>query len=410
MSIRDFDLVIAGAGPAGCTLALKLAHLGLHIAVIDKDVFPRHKICGDALSGQAINVLKRLPDGVFNDFIHQVEKVPSHGIRFVAPNFQFIDIPFFLNQRTDLEAPGFICKRTEFDTFLFNRLKGYNNISLFEGERIIEVDNSIDFVSVKTSKNIFHAPIVAGADGVHSIIRESIHPEKVSKKHFCVGIRAYFENVADLHPGNFIELIFLKELLPAYFWIFPSSKGQANVGFGMMQNRIIDQKENLSLLFSSFINSHPLLSPRFKNAIQVSKAQAHSLPLGTYHLPLTTDRLILMGDAAFLVDPFSGEGIGNAMASGEIAASVLTGCFQNHDFSLGSLKEYDYRIAKRFGSPFRTTTILQQLAKSAWLFNLVINKAHKNKSIQNLLTTMYTQEEVKKQLTRPGFYLKLLFK
>ena len=410
MARFEFDLLIAGAGPAGCTLALNLAWTGLRIAVIEKDIFPRNKICGDALSGKVLNVMKRIPGNVYDDFLQNVNKIPSWGIRFTAPNFHSIDVPFQADRLPGTPPPGYVCKRNDFDNFLFEQLKAHSNIRVFQGERILEVSTGTGGALVKTENHEFYGQVIAGADGVHSFVRKSLNGRSVDKRHFCVGIRAYFENVTALHPENFIELIFLKELLPGYFWIFPSTGGHANIGFGMLQDQVIRRKENLTNIFHDLITSHPLLAPRFINAKPAGKSGAHTLPLGTLDFNRSGERYVLLGDAAFLVDPFSGEGIGNAMASGEIAASILDACFNRQDFSASSLKAYDVRIGKRFSQEFKTTAIMQRLAHSAWLFNMVIDKARKNRDVSGLLTAMFTNEDIKKKLTRPGFYAGLLLK
>ncbi|MEI7662298.1 MAG: geranylgeranyl reductase family protein [Bacteroidota bacterium] len=410
MSYHEYDLLIAGAGPAGCTLALNMAGKGLRIAVIEKDVFPRHKICGDALSGKVLNVMKRLPSGIYDDFLRHVPKIPSWGIRFTAPNLHSVDIPFISARNPEMEPPGYVCRRDDFDSFLFEKLRDFSDIDVFEGEPITHAAITPGNAIVKTATHEFCGRVIAGADGVHSTVRKILDGTAVDKKHFCIGIRAYYEHVTGLNPDGFIELLFLRELLPGYFWIFPSANGLVNAGFGMMQNQVVKRKENLTIVFDDLINTHPLLAPRFKNAKIVGKAQAHILPLGTYRQRPSGNRYLLLGDAAFLVDPFSGEGIGNAMASGEIAAQVLETCFMQNDFSASSLKAYDARLQRRFYQDFRTTAIMQRLAGSPWLFNMVVDKAIKNKALGELLTAMFTNEDVKKKLTRPGFYAGLIFK
>lgn len=410
MSTQDFDLIIIGAGPAGCTLALKLAPLGVSIAIIEKEIFPRDKICGDALSGKVLNVLKRIPDNAYADFLCQVDKAPSWGIRFVAPNLKAVDVPFNLHHGPEEAAPGFICMRKDFDTFLFNRLKDYPNIHIFQGEKVIRLGSLTDGIQVESERRRFQGHVVAGADGVHSLVRKFCNPVTVHKRHFCVGIRAYFENVTDLHPENFIELIFLKTLLPGYFWIFPPVNGRVNAGLGLIKDKIPGRNESMSALFSRLIKDHPFLAPRFTNARQVSKSEAHTLPLGTFNFRRSGNRALLLGDAAFLVDPFSGEGIGNAMASGEIAADILTDCFGASDFSDAALHLYDSRIQRRFATEFRTLATIQKLANTSFLFNLVVNKACRNEEIRNILTAMYTNENLKKSLIKPGFYLRVLLK
>lgn len=410
MAENEFDILIAGAGPAGCTLALNLAPKGYRIGIIEKDIFPRHKICGDALSGKVLNVMKRIPGDVYTDFLRNVDKIPSWGIRFIAPNHHEVDIPFLLNREENHMPPGYVCKRNDFDNFMFDRLQDYSNIHIFQGERIERVTTHRDNVLANTANHEFTGKIIAGADGVHSTVRKFMHDATIDKHHFCVGIRGYYENVIGLHPENYIELIFLRRLLPGYFWIFPSTRGQVNAGFGMMQHRISRRRENLTHILEDIINHDPLIAPRFRSARLTAKPEAHTLPLGSFRLTRSGNRFILLGDAAFLVDPFSGEGIGNAMASGEIAAAILEDNFKTNNFTAEALKTYDTRIQKRFAQEFKTMTAMQQLAGSSGLFNFVVNKARNNREVRELLTAMFTNEDIRKKLIRPGFYARLLFK
>lgn len=404
-----FDLIIVGAGPAGITLALNLAESGLKIAILEKDVFPRKKICGDALSGQVISILKRLPGLVMDDFLVQLPKIPSHGICFTAPGGQHLSLPFNMHSGiTEESAPGYICPREKFDHFLFQQLKKYPHIRTFEGKKVTAVTSNDAMVTIQTGHESFSAKVVAGADGVHSIVRCLGHDQRVGKNHYCVGIRQYYENITGLHPGHFIELLFLKELLPGYLWIFPGPDGISNVGLGMLQSDVSRKKINLSLFFHHLLSTHFLLKSRFAQARPIGMAEAQRLPLGPPGLGMSGNRYLLLGDAAFLVDPFSGEGVGNAMASAEVAARILIKCFQRNNFSKACLMEYDHAIEKRMGNDLRISAIIQKLARYPALFNFVVNKANKNENIRELFQGMYTQLEIKRKLTKPGFYLKIL--
>jgi 2-polyprenyl-6-methoxyphenol hydroxylase-like FAD-dependent oxidoreductase len=215
MPSHDFDLLIAGAGPAGCTLALDLAPKGLQIGIIEKDYFPRNKICGDALSGKVLSVMKRIPGGVYTNFLQEVAaKIPSRGIRFVSPDGHAADIPFQMQDEVEQSPPGYICRRNDFDSFMATQLLGYPNIELFQGEGVEQVRHSAGGVVAKTKTREFTGRMIAGADGVHSVVRKSFLPDVTGRKHLCLGIRGYYENVSGSHPENFIELIFLKRLLP----------------------------------------------------------------------------------------------------------------------------------------------------------------------------------------------------
>ncbi|MCX6266672.1 MAG: geranylgeranyl reductase, partial [Bacteroidetes bacterium] len=82
----------------------------------------------------------------------------------------------------------------------------------------------------------------------------------------------------------------------------------------------------------------------------------------------------------------------------------------SNNFSAEALKAYDARINRRFSQEFKTMAAIQYLAGSAWLFNLVVDKARKNKELSQMLTAMFTDDTIRKKLTQPGFYARLLFK
>ena len=410
MAPEDYDILITGAGPAGAVLALCLAPTGMKIGVIDKAGFPRNKICGDALSGKVMRVLSRLPDDALQEFQKIPGIVPCDGIRFVAPNLKHIDLPFHPSQSSGSMTGGYLCDRMTFDHFLINRFKAFKNLHFFQKERFVSAEEHPDAMMIFTENRCFRVKMLAGADGINSRVRKILNAEPVGKRHYCLGVRGYFENISGDTPDRLIELIFLKTVLPGYVWIFPSGDGRFNVGLGWRQDQVIRQKTALGPLLSDLVKSHPALAARFRYARQLTPIQAHLLPLGTARIRRSGHRTLLLGDAACLVDPFTGEGIGNAMASGEVAAETIRNCFLKGDFSDAALKNYDHHLHRRVVSEFKTSALLQRLAGFSWLFNFVVNKANKNSDLKELLTAIYTSEEAKKKLTRPGFYIRALLR
>ena len=417
--VKTFDILIIGAGPAGLTAAIKLGETGLRIAVLEKDVFPREKICGDALSGKVMSVMKRMPEGIFSDFIANIDKTPSLGIRFTSPDMSYVDVPYVMARADGSgktppgmveHAPGYICSRSRFDKFLYDKCREFKNISILENTIIskVSIDNGI--VTAESVHNTYTGKMILGADGVHSVVRKSLTAYHENKNHTCLGIRAYYENVSGTHEKNFIELFFLKDLLPGYFWIFPMPGNRFNVGLGMLKSQVVERKINLSKALTKIITSHPQISERFKDAKLIGKFEAHPLPLGLQDEVRSGNHFILLGDAASLVDPFSGEGIGNAMASGEVAADIVKACFEQNRFDADFISQYDRRIYRRIMKDFSYSKIIQRLARSASLFNFVVRRASRNKGIQELLTSISTDERIKKKLTNPLCYLGLLFK
>lgn len=431
--MKSFDIIIAGAGPAGLTAALKLAGSGMSIALLEKDVFPREKICGDAMSGKVTSILKRMPEGIFADFIEKLEKLPALGIRFYSPGMSYVDLPYNVpspgGNQVDLthtvdkqadkgmnspgfpgHAPGYLCRRYDFDDFLIRHCRRYNNIHIHENTAIKKVFIENGTVNAQTENETYTAKIILGADGVHSVVRHCLTGYKGNKKHTCLGIRAYYSNVIPGEEQNFAELFFLKELLPCYFWIFAMPGNCFNVGLGMMQSTVASRKVNLSKVLENILKNHPQISPRFKNARMISPLAAHSLPMHMQPEILSGDNFLMLGDAASLVDPFLGEGIGNAMASGEVAADIVTSAFDQDRFDAEFLKRYDQRIKNRILTDFGYSDIVRRLAHSSALINFVVKRASRSKSLHNLLLAMNTDEEIRKKLSSPLFYLGLLFR
>ena len=201
----------------------------------------------------------------------------------------------------------------------------------------------------------FNAKLVIAADGAYSSFTKDIAGLKTEPEHNCFGLRAYYKNVKGppernghgLDLENFIELHFLPEILPGYFWIFPLPNGYANVGVGMRADKMNRKKVNLKKAFESVLENNPAIRTSFEGAEKVGEVKLHGLPLGSKRRELSGDNYMLCGDAALLIDPFTGEGIGNAMMSGMYAANQAAQCLQAGSFTADTLKAYDTGLYKR---------------------------------------------------------------
>ena len=404
---KVYDVIIIGSGPAGCACTYQLSKSGLTVAIIDKDIFPRDKICGDALSADVVNQLYRMDTNLAETFLKLKPKEASNGIRFFSPNYKSLDISF--KNQNHKDAAGFVMKRLDFDAFFAEQIKGFSNITILENHKATEIKYNEEFVTVETDKTTFQAKLIIGADGANSIVKRKLSNNKIDKKHHSAGLRQYYKNVEGMNPNGFIELHFYKEILPGYFWIFPLPGNQANVGLGMLSSEISNQSINLKEKFTELIENHPNLKDRFKNTKPLESVKGFGLPLGSKKKQLSGDRFLLLGDAANLIDPFTGEGIGNAIRSGRIAAEHIEKAFKTKRFNASFNKMYDAKIYQAMWNELRVSKSLQNLLKYPWLFNFLVKKANKNKSVQLLLTSMLDDVDLKKELIKPKFYVKLLF-
>lgn len=406
--------IIIGAGPAGAGTSFYLTQAGIPHIIIEKAIFPRDKVCGDACSGKTAFVMRKANPQWLQEVFQQSEKfMPSHGIIFVAPNGKSLNIPYNPNPQPGEQAPGFTTPRLVFDNFLFSKIPS-QYATVFQGADVKDIhrgNNTVTVIFTKDNETYeVTAPLLVGADGDKGIVRKTMLTNHSSPKAYAVGLRAYYTGITGLNDNNFIELHFLPEMLPGYFWIFPMPNGMANVGVGILSDVIRKKKINLREQMLNAIKTNPNINHRFANATLVDKIQGWGLPMGMEQLPVSGDNFLLTGDAASLVDPFSGEGIGNALYSGMLAAYAIEKSLNEKRTDSDFLKEaYDDVLYKRLGDELKISATLQRLCRYPWLFNLVVNKASKSKSLSDTISCMFTDMDLRDKLRKPSFYLNILF-
>ena len=422
-AIIETDILIIGAGPAGASVALFLAKKGIQSILLEKEKFPRDKICGDALSGKTVEVLNKLDKSLVSEISQHEKFIGSYGVTFFAPNQQSLRVPFQKKMRTvspspsgegahrvDEVAPGFISKRIDFDNWLIEKVKAKKEIELLEQTEVRNYRRE-DHCIIAESKDgkTFKAKIVIACDGAYSSFTKNLAGIKTEPEHNCFGLRAYYKNVQGLDAENFIELHFLKEFLPGYFWIFPLPNGYANVGIGMRADKMSEQKINLKKSFESILANNPVMRERFSSAEKIDDIKQFGLPLGSKKRKLSGDNFMLCGDAAMLIDPFTGEGIGNAMFSGVYAATQVERSLQQNNFTASFMQQYDAELYNRLWSELLLSYRMQQLVNFPWLFNFVVRKANSNKLLSETISCMFEDLDMRARLKNPLFYFKLLF-
>ena len=405
--MNTFDVIIVGAGPAGVSCALMLGNSGLNVALFEKSTFPRDKICGDALSLDIVGQLPRLSPEIFKKFETLANKTSTYGVKIISPKGYEIDLPFRKNGQ---KKNAYICERFVFDNFLYEQLADHPSIKVFQQTSVTNLVFSPTEVQVETDKGVFSAQLIVGADGAHSIVNKKTKTISVEKEHYSAGLRQYFKNVSGFHKDNYIELHFFPELLPGYLWIFPLPDGKANVGLGVLSSSVSNKKMNLTEIFNNLIHHHPSLKHRFENAEALTPIKGFGLPLGSKKRKLSGERFLLAGDAASLIDPFTGEGIGNAIRSGRVAAEIITKSFSQQDFSAEFLRKYDKELYSRIWNELRVSKQLQNLSKRAWFFDFIVKRTQKSRHLMDFLMDALENIHKKKIITGPKFLYHLLFK
>lgn len=402
-------LVIVGAGPAGSAAAIEAGRRGLPCVLLDKARFPRDKVCGDALSGKAVDGLKRLGINPEVDLCGQATALPSWGIEFAAPSGERLRVPFKRDYQPANEMPpGFLMPRFDFDSWLLDHALRYAGVDFRPGVEVKSARREPDGRIMLEARDgsTLKARWVVAADGAHSPTRKLIDSRPWQARQHCAGLRAYYDGVSGLCSDGFIELHFLQELLPGYLWIFPLPNGRANVGLGMRSDVVSRRRLNLRKILDGLLQDHPNFRGRFNRARRVGAFAGMGLPLGGKWPQLYDSGVFRTGDAASLIDPFTGEGIGNALQSGRLAAQQFALALEPENFNPKPLHEYSALLRSKLQTELRVSAWLQKLTTWQWLFNRVVKQANKHSELQDVLVSMFEDVDLRRSLTRPSFYLK----
>jgi len=401
MAKKEYDVIVVGAGPGGSTCAAFLGQKGYNVLLLDKAKFPRDKTCGDAISG-SLKTQERLN---LTPAVERNSHAKVNGVIFSSPKGDVLEIPF--------KGTGYVCRRYIYDNLIFQKAKssGIDVIQEFTVTDLIQEAGYVKGIRGNTYKGDeveIRSKIVVGADGAHSIVARKTGSIDHDAKHTITSVRAYYKNVGGVKPA--IELHFVDDILPGYFWIFPVDKNSANVGLGMVVEDFKKKNWKMTDKMFEIIANNPMFKDRFKDAkLEKGTVKGWTLPVGSKRRNAHGNGYVLVGDAAALIDPFTGEGIANSMKSGEIASNWIEKAIKTNNFSAEFLKQYEDGVWEVLGKKLRTSYKLQKMGKKKFLTNLVVGKAAKSKQIQDTLRQMLDNTEERKKLANPLFYLKLLF-
>lgn len=405
MAVIKTNVCIVGAGPAGATASLFLSKMKIEHVIIDAASFPRDKVCGDALDVKAVRILNNLsPELVSNEILNNGNFIQSKGItiNISAKKQAKLSVP------SDPGKPYYpyfiVSKRKYFDNFLVSKIDPAY-ATFLQGtkvEKIVFEENIRSvFARNKSGEIEIQTKLVVGADGDHSVVLKSLGERQINREHYAGGLRQYWKGINNILPDNHVEIYLPKSLPLAYLWIFPLPGGEANVGCGLLSNIIAQKSINLKQLMHDIITKDPLMSYRFKNAEPLEKPVGWGLPLASLGRKASGEGWLLTGDAASLICPTTGEGIGPAMRSGYIAAHFIERAIAKNDFSVAAFKNYDREIYKDLQKDIRIFKRIKKL--SPLFYNFFINvvspsalcRYYFKKSVIKWIQTAYKDDPVK---------------
>ena len=310
------DVAVIGGGPAGAAAAITLARAGRDVLLFDKARFPRDKCCGDGLTTGALRRLEGL--GLDPADVASWQVIDDVWVR--SPSGRVVQFPFAGGQG----VYGAVARRVDLDAALLDVARSAG-VKVHDGHALLAARPSPGRVELEIDGiGPVAAHYVIGADGMWSPLRKFIGADDdqgyLGEWH---AFRQYFRGVSPTAAAQ-LWVWFEPDLLPGYAWSFPLPGGRANVGFGIRRvahrptsqmkatwGELVDRPHIRAVLGDGAVAEHP------------HKAWPIPARLGATRVSAAGGRVLFIGDAARATDPMTGEGIGQALETGDLAACAL---------------------------------------------------------------------------------------
>jgi len=414
------DVVVVGGGPAGASTAAFLARLGRNVLVCEAARFPREKICGEFLPPSVAPRLERL--GALRDVEALAPRRPI-GMAVVAPGGARV-----LGRFGAEAGPGYALRRPDLDAVLL-RAARRAGAEVLEETRVTDVTPHPGggyVLAVRTGSGetlTMRARAIVGADGRNSLVARRLGLRRGAPRHRRFAVMGRFSGART--PDDHGEMVVTAD---GYCGINPLPGGEANVCFVLDPRRAARAPEGIAPapagapLSQGFlpgrahleryvqwrIQSDPVVGQRLAGA-RLEGPLAAVGPIACGSRRAVGDAALLVGDAAEFFDPFTGEGVGTALAAGEIAAETLDLALSRGDLSRRALSAYERRRRRTFAGRFRVDRALQRILEHSGLTDFVAARLERQPVLADRLARVTAGLASAGSLLRPDQVLRFLW-
>ena len=326
---QSYDVIVVGAGPAGATLAYDLAKRGIGVLVLEKQRLPRYKCCAGGVTSKAAKLLDFDISELAEDVVRELSFTFNMGRPYLGQHSQ----PLI-----------YTVMRDAFDHFLVNRAQQLGAV-LMDGHKVTQIQASAGCVEISTGESTFHSRFVVGADGAYSIVARALGMTRAIEH--LVGI----ESEIVVPQGELVKWrsrvhVDLGCIPGGYAWVFPK-RNHLSVGAGCLASRA----RSLRRVYQRFLNSLGI------GSYTIARSSSHLIPTCTKGELVWQDKALLLGDAAGLADPLTGEGIYNAIRSARLAAPMIEDSLAGGE---GRLHDYQQIVERKMMSELRIARALSR--------------------------------------------------